>query len=152
MKLVLLTIFLLSVDVTSSRVEQTNVFGKRLQSCSTSPLTGYYRTGSCEWHGFRDYGVHTVCAQMTNEFLAFTRSRGNDLSTSQNSSGFPGLRENDRWCLCAARWKEALVAKVAPPVILQATHRITLEYTNLSELRKYAYRNKNQRRVQSKSD
>lgn len=152
MRLVILTLLLLSTDITNCKVEeQTNVFDKRLQSCSTSPMTGYYRTGFCEWHGSRDYGVHTVCAQMTNEFLAFTRSHGNDLSTPRNSSGFPGLHEGDRWCLCAARWKEALAAKVAPPIILQATHRITLEYTQLSELRKSAYRNNNQRRVQPKT-
>ncbi|CAF0826834.1 unnamed protein product [Adineta ricciae] len=78
------------------KLNRRNVFGKRLQSCSTSPLTEYYRTGPCKWHSSSDYGVHRVCAQMTTEFLAFTRSRGNDLSTSQNSSGFAGLRENDR--------------------------------------------------------
>lgn len=107
--------------------------------------------GSCEWHGSNDYGVHTVCAQMTREFLEFTRSRGNDLSTPSNNNQFPGLREGDRWCLCAGRWKEALVAKMAPPVILRATHQVTLKYVQLDELRKYALGNNKRRRVQNKT-
>ncbi len=88
---------------------------------------------------------------MTRQFLEFTRSRGNDLSTPRNSSGFPGLREGDRWCLCAGRWKEALAARVAPPVILRATHRITLQHVKLNELRKYALGNTNQRQAQNKT-
>jgi uncharacterized protein (DUF2237 family) len=89
---------------------------------------------------------------MTSQFLEFTRSRGNDLSTPQNNGQFPGLREGDRWCLCAARWKEALAAKVAPPVVLRATHRITLQHVKLDELRKSAVsKNNNQRRVQNKT-
>jgi len=88
---------------------------------------------------------------MTREFLEFTRSRGNDLSTPSNSNQFPGLREGDRWCLCAGRWKEALVAKMAPPVILRATHQVTLKYVQLDELRKYALGNNKRRRVQNKT-
>jgi uncharacterized protein (DUF2237 family) len=88
---------------------------------------------------------------MTRQFLEFTRSRGNDLSTPQNGSRFPGLREGDRWCLCAERWKEALVAKVVPPVILRATHRITLQHVKLDQLRKYALGNNNKRRAQNKT-
>jgi len=88
---------------------------------------------------------------MTREFLEFTRSRGNDLSTPSNNNQFPGLREGDRWCLCAGRWKEALVAKMAPPVILRATHQVTLKYVQLDELRKYALGNNKRRRVQNKT-
>jgi len=90
---------------------------------------------------------------MTRQFLEFTQSRGNDLSTPRNDSRFPGLQEGDRWCLCAARWKEALAAKVAPPVVLRATHRITLQHVKLDELRKSAVRNNNnnQRRAQNKT-
>ncbi|UJR28001.1 hypothetical protein I4U23_009259 [Adineta vaga] len=146
MWLLIFTAFFLVVDVSISKNEQINVLGKRLKQCSTSPLTGYYRSGSCEWSGSHDYGVHTVCAQMTNQFLEFTRSRGNDLSTPHNSSQFPGLRQGDRWCLCAARWKEAFLAKVAPPVLLQSTHRITLQHVKLDDLQTYAYRNNTQRR------
>lgn len=107
-------------------------------------------TGSCEWHGSGDHGVHTVCAQMTREFLEFTRSRGNDLSTPSQNGQFPGLRPGDRWCLCAARWKEALNAKMAPPVVLRATHRATLQHVKLNELRKYAVGN-SRRRVQTRA-
>ena len=88
---------------------------------------------------------------MTRKFLEFTRSQGNDLSTPSNSSGFPGLREGDRWCLCAGRWKEALEAKLAPPVILRATHQVTLKYVQLDELRKYALGNNKRRRIQNKT-
>lgn len=83
-------------------------------------------------------GAHTVCAQMTEEFLQFTRSRGNDLSTPVPAFNFPGLKPGDRWCLCASRWKEALDAGMAPPVVLSATHASTLEYASLSELKAYA--------------
>jgi uncharacterized protein (DUF2237 family) len=107
--------------------------------------------GSCDWYGSNDYGVHSVCAQMTRQFLEFTRLRGNDLSTPRNNSQFPGLQEGDRWCLCAERWKEALTAKVAPPVILRSTHHITLQHIKLDELRRYAVGNSNRRRVQNKT-
>ncbi|CAF0822398.1 unnamed protein product [Rotaria sp. Silwood1] len=134
------------------------VFGKSLQQCSLSPLTGYYRSGmkllkkgSCEWHDSNDYGIHTVCAQMTCQFLEFTRSHGNDLSTPSNSSQFSGLREGNRWYLCAGRWKEALAANVTPPVILRATHHITLQYVKLDELRKYAFCNNNRRQIKNKT-
>lgn len=114
-----------------------NVLGEALQSCCTSPMTGYYRDGFCST-GAGDVGVHVVCAQVTEEFLEFTKSRGNDLSTPMPLYDFPGLKPGDRWCLCAARWKEALDAGVAPPVVLASTHAASLEYVSLSDLKQYA--------------
>ena len=93
-----------------------NVLGSPLRGCSNDPLTGFYRDGCCNT-GPEDHGVHTVCAQMTAEFLAFSRARGNDLSTPRPAFGFPGLSPGDRWCLCAARWKEAHEAGAAPRVL-----------------------------------
>jgi len=102
----------------------TNVLGGELRCCCRDPLTGFYRDGYCRT-GPGDFGLHTVCAQMTNEFLEFSYARGNDLVTPQ--PGFPGLKEGDRWCLCVTRWHEALEAGVAPPVDLHATHASTLD-------------------------
>ena len=99
--------------------DQKNLLGLPLEPCSTSPLTGFFRTGCCETDD-TDVGLHVVCAQVTAEFLEYSRSRGNDLSTPR--PGFVGLRPGDRWCLCAARWKEAHDAGCAPPVILASTH------------------------------
>ena len=114
-----------------------NVLGGPLQTCSERPLTGYYRDGCCNT-GDDDAGVHAVCVRVSAEFLTFSRSRGNDLSTPQPEYGFPGLQPGDRWCLCALRWVEALHAGVAPPLVLAATHEAMLEYAPLAELRKYA--------------
>jgi uncharacterized protein len=114
-----------------------NVFGDTLELCCTSPVTGFYRTGTCET-GPMDAGTHVVCAQVTEEFLLFSRSRGNDLVTPAPEQGFPGLKPGDRWCLCATRWREALEAGVAPPVILVATHEAALKYVSLSDLKKHA--------------
>lgn len=114
-----------------------NVLGGELQSCCTSPITGYYRDGFCST-GAGDTGVHVVCAELTAEFLEFTKSRGNDLSTPMPLYDFPGLKPGDRWCLCAARWKEALDAGVAPPVVLASTHAAALEYVTLSDLKQHA--------------
>lgn len=114
-----------------------NVLGERLQTCSEAPVTGFYRDGCCNT-GPDDLGVHTVCALMTSEFLEFSRARGNDLSTPMPQAGFPGLKPGDRWCLCAARWKEAFDAGMAPRVVLTATHEATLELVSLAELKKYA--------------
>ncbi len=114
-----------------------NVLGDELQSCCTSPTTGYYRDGFCST-GAGDVGVHVVCAQLTEEFLQFTKSRGNDLSTPMPLYDFPGLKPGDRWCLCASRWKEALDAGVAPPVVLASTHAATLEYVSLRDLKQHA--------------
>jgi len=117
--------------------EARNVFGDKLEICCNSPMTGFYRTGTCET-GPQDLGTHVVCAQVTEEFLIFTRSRGNDLTTPAPERGFPGLKPGDRWCLCATRWREALEAGVAPPVILAATHEAALRYVSLQDLKKHA--------------
>jgi uncharacterized protein (DUF2237 family) len=100
-------------------------------------MTGFFRTGCCET-GPEDSGSHTVCAQLTAEFLAFTKEAGNDLSTPVPEFGFPGLKPGDRWCLCAARWQEALEAGVAPPVVLAATHEAALEVVSLDDLKAHA--------------
>lgn len=113
---------------------QQNVLGRPLETCGILPLTGFFRTGCCET-GPEDVGSHTVCAMMTEEFLAFSRSRGNDLSTPMPEHGFPGLKPGDRWCLCAARWREAYLAGVAPMVVLAATHEDALETVPLEELK-----------------
>jgi len=110
-----------------------NVLGGELQVCSTDPLTGFTRTGCCETDG-QDTGVHTVCAQVTEEFLAYSAEQGNDLSTPRPELGFAGLRAGDRWCLCADRWAEAHAAGVAPPVVLDATHVRTLDWVDLADL------------------
>jgi uncharacterized protein (DUF2237 family) len=117
--------------------KQRNVFGEPLQSCSERPLTGFYRSGCCHT-GPDDFGLHTVCVQVTSEFLAFSKARGNDLSTPQPEFGFPGLAPGDRWCLCAARWREALEAGKAPRVILGSTHEATLAVVSLEDLKRYA--------------
>lgn len=117
--------------------DDRNVLGGPLRTCCTSPLTGFHRDGCCRT-GPHDHGVHSVCARMTEDFLAFSRARGNDLSTPAPRHGFPGLRPGDGWCLCAARWKEALEAGVAPPVVLEATHEDTLRLVSLDELRAHA--------------
>ncbi|MBD1830643.1 DUF2237 domain-containing protein [Microcoleus vaginatus GB1-A2] len=117
--------------------EATNVLGGKLETCCTSPMTGYYRDGKCNTGG-GDFGAHTLCAQLTEEFLQFTKSNGNDLSTPVPEFNFPGLKPGDCWCLCASRWKEAMDAGVAPPVVLAATHALTLEYVSLDELKQHA--------------
>jgi uncharacterized protein (DUF2237 family) len=116
---------------------QRNVFGEQLEVCSLSPRTGFYRTGCCDT-GAEDLGVHTVCVEVTAKFLAFSKSRGNDLSSPLPEIGFPGLKPGDRWCLCAARWQEALEAGAAPRVVLGATHERTLETVELADLKRYA--------------
>jgi uncharacterized protein (DUF2237 family) len=116
---------------------QRNVLGGRLTDCCTRPMTGFYRTGSCET-GPEDRGLHVVCAQMTEKFLAFSRAAGNDLSTPLPAYGFPGLKPGDCWCLCAARWQEALEAGEAPRVRLAATHEAALEVVELADLKRFA--------------
>jgi hypothetical protein len=115
--------------------DQKNLLGQPLEPCSMQPRTGFYRTGCCET-GEHDHGRHVVCAEMTAEFLAFQKSRGNDLTTPR--PGFPGLVPGDRWCVCAARWKEALVAGVAPPVHLAATHEAATETIERADLLRHA--------------
>ncbi len=114
-----------------------NVLGTELRNCGLDPLTGFFRDGCCNT-GPEDRGVHTVCAQMTAEFLAFSKARGNDLSTPVPQFNFPGLKPGDRWCLCAARWKEAHDAGMAPPVYLSATHERTLEVVDYEALKPFA--------------
>jgi uncharacterized protein (DUF2237 family) len=114
-----------------------NVLGEPLQPCCERPVTGFYRDGSCRT-GPDDLGLHTVCAQMSAEFLAFSKARGNDLSTPMPAYGFPGLKPGDKWCLCAARWKEACDAGQAPTVVLASTHEATLEIVPLADLKRHA--------------
>jgi uncharacterized protein (DUF2237 family) len=114
-----------------------NVLGGRLESCSIQPVTGFFRNGCCDT-SVEDVGSHTVCVVLTEEFLAFSASRGNDLSTPMPQFGFPGLKEGDRWCLCAPRWKEALDAGKAPRVVLRATHEAALHYCRLEDLKRFA--------------
>jgi hypothetical protein len=114
-----------------------NVLGGELAPCCRKPLTGFYRDGTCRT-GADDQGVHTVCARVTAEFLAFSKAHGNDLSTPRPD--FPGLKPGDRWCLCAARWQEAFEAGKAPAVVLEATHEATLRYCRLEDLEAHAWR------------
>ncbi len=115
-----------------------NVLGDDLQPCSFDPLTGWFRDGCCNTNS-GDYGVHTVCAVMTAEFLEFSASMGNDLSTPRPEVGFDGLSPGDQWCLCAPRWAEALDAGMAPQVVLEATHAATLEWASLDDLKAHRF-------------
>ncbi|MBP2832375.1 DUF2237 domain-containing protein [Aquimarina sp. U1-2] len=117
---------------------ELNVLGTALASCCENPLTGYFRDGLCRTMK-DDVGTHVVCAVVTEDFLRFTKSRGNDLSTAIPYWNFPGLHPGDRWCLCISRWLEAEKEGKAPLVVLEATHQKALEYTDLSMLQKYAY-------------
>lgn len=114
-----------------------NVLGGPLQSCSTEPITGFFRDGCCNT-GAEDVGLHLVCAVMTDSFLNFSKSRGNDLSTPIPEFRFPGLQDGDRWCLCVLRWKEALQAECAPQVVLESTHISALEFVELEDLQRHA--------------
>ena len=114
-----------------------NVLGTPMTECSRDPLTGFYRTGACET-GAEDLGLHLVCIQATAEFLAYSKSRGNDLSTPMPQFGFAGIQPGDRWCLCAPRWQEALEDGMAPPVHLEATHILALEFIDLADLKAHA--------------
>lgn len=115
----------------------TNVFGERLEECSDRPKTGFFRDGCCNTSD-QDVGSHTVCVEVTREFLEFSRFRGNDLSTPRPEFEFPGLKPGDRWCLCAARWLEAHDQGMAPRVILKGTHQRALEIVALDLLKKFA--------------
>ena len=117
-----------------AKKQAKNVVGTLLQTCSLNPLTGFTRSGCCETD-LDDTGSHTICAQVTDEFLAFSKSRGNDLSTPRPEYGFDGLMAGDRWCICASRWLEAAEAGFAPPVILEATHEKCLEIVTLADLK-----------------
>jgi uncharacterized protein (DUF2237 family) len=114
-----------------------NVLGESLEPCSNEPLTGFFRDGCCNTSP-EDFGRHVVCVRVTEEFLEFSKSRGNDLTTPMPEFGFPGLEPGDQWCLCAARWQEALEAGVAPRVQLQATHAAALKVVKLADLKQHA--------------
>ena len=116
-----------------------NVIGTELAPCALDPVTGFYRDGNCVT-GPEDFGLHIVCVRVTGAFLAFSQQRGNDLQTPRPEFGFPGLSPGDRWCLCVERWREALVAGVAPPVHLTATHISALEFVDLADLKRHAVR------------
>ncbi|HEX5051916.1 MAG TPA: DUF2237 domain-containing protein [Planctomycetota bacterium] len=114
-----------------------NVLGTALKLCSSKPVTGFFRDGCCNTSN-EDLGAHTVCVELTAEFLAFSMQAGNDLSTPNPGFGFPGLKPGDRWCLCASRWVEALEEGKAPRVVLESTHERTLEFVPLATLQRYA--------------
>ena len=115
-----------------------NVLGTPLVPCSYDPLTGYFRDGCCETDE-SDAGSHLICARMTQEFLDFSLARGNDLVTPRPQWRFAGLKAGDRWCLCAMRWQEALLAGVAPPVVLECTHEKAADFVSVADLRQHAF-------------
>jgi len=114
-----------------------NVLGSELIPCSHDPLTGYFRDGCCNTDA-SDRGSHVVCAVVTDEFLEYSKSRGNDLSTPRPEYRFPGLKDGDRWCLCAMRWREALSEGIAPDVVLECTHEKALAFVSLDHLLAHA--------------
>jgi uncharacterized protein (DUF2237 family) len=118
-------------------MDQLNVFGEPLELCCDNPITGFTRDGFCNRHPM-DRALHTVCAQMTSEFLAFSKAQGNDLTTPMPEFSFPGLNEGDRWCLCAMRWVEAYEHGKAPKIYLRDSHQQILELVELEILQKYA--------------
>ena len=128
----------MNLNGNGTKPQQKNVLGGKLEICSNEPKTGFYRDGCCKT-GENDVGTHTVCTEVTAEFLEFSRSRGNDLSTPRPEFDFPGLVPGDSWCLCATRWREALQAGVAPRVNLAATNAVTLNYVSLEDLQRHAF-------------
>jgi len=118
-------------------IAQRNVLGGILETCSTKPMTGWFRNGCCD-SAPNDGGRHIVCAIMTTEFLAFSKRQGNDLSTPRPEMQFPGLKHGDQWCLCVLRWREALEAGCAPKIVLAATHRHALDYVTMEDLEAHA--------------
>lgn len=134
--------------------EPKNVLGEALEPCCTEPMTGFYRNGFCHT-GPGDVGMHVVCAQMTDEFLHFSKEQGNDLTTPVPEYNFPGLKAGDSWCLCASRWQEAADASIAPPVKLASTHMSALEFVSVSDLETHAMdRDKlpNMRKISDEAD
>ena len=119
-------------------MDALNVLGTKLVPCSYDPLTGYFRDGCCNTDA-ADQGSHLICARVTDEFLAFSSARGNDLTTPRPDYRFAGLRAGDRWCLCASRWREALEAGVAPPVVMESTHASALKFVTLEQLEKHRF-------------
>lgn len=116
-----------------------NIFGEPLITCSTKPITGFFRNGCCDTNE-KDIGLHTVCVIVSQEFLLFSKSVGNDLTTPLPQYGFEGLKNGDKWCLCALRWKEALINNVAPKVVLEATNEKTLDVINIDDLLKHSHK------------
>lgn len=114
-----------------------NILGEKLEECSCHPKTGFFRDGRCNT-SMEDNGMHTVCAEMSPQFLAFSKKMGNDLSSPNLAAGFPGLKPGDHWCLCASRWLEAYKAGHAPKIILEATHEETVAVIPLELLQEYA--------------
>jgi hypothetical protein len=121
----------------NEQASSINVLGEAMESCSDKPLTGFFRDGTCNT-GEQDLGSHTVCVEVTRAFLEYSRFRGNDLSTPMPEYGFPGLKQGDRWCLCAARWLEAYQQGRAPRVYLMRTHQRALEIIPLSVLKQFS--------------
>jgi len=132
--LLILIFFILFFSDNIENIDQNNIYGNVLETCSTDPMTGWKRDGKCNTDE-NDQGTHTVCAQVNDKFLEYTNSQGNDLTTPRD--GFPGLKEDDKWCLCALRWKQAQEAGVAPLLDLNATNSKTLEYVDKETLKKY---------------
>lgn len=122
--------------VVMAKASAKNILGTALQPCCTDPMTGFFRDGYCHTNQ-QDHGTHVVCASVTEEFLQFTKSRGNDLSTPRPEFDFPGLKAGDGWCLCALRWKEAYDAGVAPPIKAESTHEKALELIDAEALQRY---------------
>jgi uncharacterized protein (DUF2237 family) len=123
--------------MTDNKITAKNVLGTALETCSTDPMTGFFRDGCCNT-GPNDHGTHTVCVTVTGEFLQYSYSRGNDLITPRPEYRFPGLKPGDKWCLCASRWEEARQMSVAPPVHLAATHHKTLAIVAIEHLKSHA--------------
>lgn len=134
MKTIHLGVFLFLISPGISIATELNALGEKLQKCSDSPKTGFYRDGFCV-SGPEDHGTHVACARVTREFLEFTKSKGNDLITPAPESSFPGLKPGDHWCLCALRWREAKKAGVAPKLDLNATHQKMLKYAPFKDLK-----------------
>jgi hypothetical protein len=114
-----------------------NVFGETIEICSKDTITGYLRSGSCETSN-DDIGSHTVCTKVTDKFLLYSQDKGNDLITPRPEFDFPGLRDGDKWCVCALRWLEALNDGVAPPILIRSTNMLALEIIDINLLKKYA--------------
>lgn len=138
--IILLLILIFFILFFSENIDQNNIYGNVLETCSTDPMTGWKRDGKCNTDE-NDQGTHTVCAQVTDEFLEYTNSQGNDLITPNDKFNFPGLEEGDKWCLCALRWREAQEAGVAPLLDLNATNSKTLEYVDREILEGYNIEN-----------
>ena len=137
MKLLMIIMLYFTNGVSAMTVEKAkNIYGSELQICSTDPMTGFFRDGRCNTNHL-DQGTHVVCAVLTDEFLEFTKSCGNDLSTPRPEFQFPGLKAGDNWCLCALRWKQGYQAGVAPPVKTLSTHEKALEYIQKETLEKF---------------